>query len=270
MKKIQKILVPTDFSDFSKRAAQFAIHLGNHFESEVTLYHLFQVQTSTGSFRSAHDIIRKDALKDMQKFEKEILDFVEGKTKIESIVAENTTVDAIVKRAKKEAYDLIIMGTQGATGLREIFLGSIAGSVLKKAEIPILVIPEFASFEDLGTIILAVDDEGIKTSQNFELLHLLVKSFDAKLKIVHIETGVGDLEVHSQIKFFFDGIDYEYFNLENFGDVNETINQFSAKHKADVICMIRRKRSFLERLLTMSNTTREVFHSHIPVLVLQE
>lgn len=270
MKKLQRILVPTDFSNFSKRAARFAILLGNHFESEVTLYHLFQVQTSTGSFRSARDIIRRDALTDMQKLEKEMLQLVEGRTSLKTIVAENNAVDAIVARAKRDAYDLIVMGTQGATGLKEVFMGSIAGSVLKKAEVPLLVIPEDAIFENLETLVLAVDDAGIKKSQNFELLTLLTKSFNASLKVVHVETGTGDLEVHSQIEFFFEGIDYQYFNLENSGDINETVNQFAVEQKADMICMIRRKRSFLERLLVISNTTKEVFHSHIPILVLQE
>ncbi|MEM6696946.1 MAG: universal stress protein, partial [Bacteroidota bacterium] len=243
MEKLQKILVPTDFSDFSKRATRFAILLANHFECEVTLYHLFQTPSSTGSFRSARDVIRKDALVDMQKLEKEMQKLLEGKTSIQTIVAESNAVDAIVARAKRDAYDLIVMGTKGATGLKEVFIGSIAGSVLKKAEVPMLVIPEEATFESLESLVLAIDERGIEKGQNFELLKLLTKSFNASLNIIHVETGTGDLEVRSQVEFFFEEMNYQYFNLESSGDVNTTINQFATDQKADLICMIRRKRS---------------------------
>ncbi|MEM0992723.1 MAG: universal stress protein [Bacteroidota bacterium] len=269
MNKVTKILVPTDYSEFAKRAAIFAINLANHFGSEVLLYHLFQVPSSTGSFASMRDVIGKDALDDMAKLEKELLPLVKGSGSLKTAVAENHTVEAIVNRAKKEDFDLIVMGTQGASGLTEIFIGSIAASVLKRAETPLLAIPEHANFEALRTVVLALDNEGIQGEQNFELLHALVKSFGAKLKIIHVETGDGDLELASQVKFFFEGLDYEYLSLPIGGSINETINQYIAAQEADLLCMLRRKKSFFQRIFEGSSTTKEVFNSEVPLLVMK-
>ncbi|MEM9886067.1 MAG: universal stress protein [Bacteroidota bacterium] len=269
MNRIAKILVPTDYSDFAKRAATFAIDLANHFGSEALLYHLFQVPSSTGSFASMRNVISKDALDGMAKLKKELLPLVKDSTTLKTVVAENNTVEAIVNRAKKEDFDLIVMGTQGASGLEEVFIGSIAASVLKRAETPLLAVPEHSTFDDLKTVVLALDNEGIQGEQNFELLHVLVKSFDAKLKVVHVETGDDDLELASQVKFFFEGLDYEYVSLPVESSISETINQYVAGQEADLLCMLRRKKSFFQRIFTGSNTTKEVFSSKVPLLVIQ-
>lgn len=270
MKSIKKILVPTDFSDFSKRAAQFAIRLGQSLDCHITLYHLFQVQGATGSFVSLRKIIESDAHSDMEKMKEELFQDLGDKTTLEGVVIESDTVKAIVGKAKKENYDLIVMGTQGASGLGEVFLGSVAASVLRQTETPLLAIPQSATFQSFKNIVLALDDEGIKEYGNFDLLYTLLDHFKSKLNVVHVDTGSGDLELASQIDYFFKDIDYNYTCILDSENTSESVHRFTKTREADLLCMLHRKRSLLQRLFTASHTKAEVFHTQVPLLVLQE
>ncbi|MEL6719594.1 MAG: universal stress protein, partial [Bacteroidota bacterium] len=113
-------------------------------------------------------------------------------------------------------------------------------------------------------------EDQIEQFKILPLLYLILKSFNAKLRIVHIETGIGDLELASQVKYFFDGFDYDYVSLPETKDLNQTINQFVEEQQADMLCMIRRKRSFFQKIFTESSTTKEVFHTKVPLLVMKE
>jgi nucleotide-binding universal stress UspA family protein len=270
MKNIQKILVPTDFSEGAKTAARFAIQLGNQFGSQITLGHFYQIPRSTGSFVSIRKIVEADAQSDMEKLQNELSSEVANGASLEVLVQESNTVNTIVGKAKRENYDLIVMGTKGASGLAGVILGSVAASVLERAETPLLTVPPHTTFDQLTKIALALDDKGIKEYNNFDLLHTLVSTFDSKLNVVHVDTGSGDLELASRVHYLFKEVEHTYTCILDSDDIDKSIQNFTRTQEADLLCMLRRKHSLLHRLFTSSHTKSEVTQADVPLLVLHE
>ena len=77
------------------------------------------------------------------------------------------------------------MGTQGATGLAEIFLGSTTNSVIKEAQTPVLAIPEGFTYQPITQIVFAIDDEGIAHAGVVKPLLQLAKKMQAPVRVFH-------------------------------------------------------------------------------------
>lgn len=268
---MKKILVPTDFSDHAKNAIEHGINLANRFGSVLTLYHAYNVPSSTGSFLSVKSFIEKEAEREMldllQHTEQKLLQ----QTKVNSVVIQYDTIRGIVKIAEKEQYDLIVMGTQGATGLREIFFGSVTNGVLKQAKTPLLAIPREYPVTAITEIVLAVDDLGINKPNTILPLILFAKMLNASITVLHLDYGTGDLQIAPSIDTMLKGVKHSFHNVAMKGDdIGANLNKFVTERGANILCMVRRKKSFWEQAFFESSTTQEVFHSNVPLLILQE
>lgn len=269
---MKKILVPTDFSENAKIAAEYAIAMANEFSAKITLYHAFQVQTATGSFASTQRFLAQDAEENMKKMVQSLTHDVSEQANMEVVIVQGDPIPCIVDRANKMNYDLVVMGTKGATGLKEVFLGSVTSTILQKVNIPIIAIPAAFHFEQIKTIVLAVDSQGIQQEATIRPLIDLAKALHASIKIYHlIEEGEeSDLDIAPAIDILLKEVSHSFHAEVKSLSINEAINNFVAAQQADLLCMIRRKKTFWDRLFFGSTTIKEVFDSPVPLLVLQE
>jgi len=142
MEKIKKILIPTDGSDCSLRAATVGISFAKLFNAEI--YAIYVVDTII-----LEELTRAIATKDVEKELKEkgerYLDYVvesaekEG-IKAEAILAKGEPHDQIVFFAKNKGIDLIVMGSYGRRGTKRILIGSVTSRVIEYAPCPVLVV----------------------------------------------------------------------------------------------------------------------------------
>lgn len=148
-----KILVPTDFSENGQWALKYAAALAEKFNSELHLLHVLQnvfpqyapepgvIFASTGDFEKE---LRAAAQASLQKVADS--DLVKGKKSVQKIREGQPFVE-IVKYAREELIDLIVLGTHGRTGLVHVLLGSVAERVVQKAGCPVLTVrPEGHQF----------------------------------------------------------------------------------------------------------------------------
>jgi nucleotide-binding universal stress UspA family protein len=269
---MKKILVPTDFSENAKIAAEYAIAMANEFNAKITLYHAFQVQVATGSFASTKHFFEQDAKENMKKMVQSLTHDISEQADMEAVVVQGDAIACIVDRANKMNYDLVVMGTKGATGLKEVFLGSVTSTILQKVNIPILAIPAAFQFEQIKTIVLAIDSQGVQQDATLRPLIDLAKALHATIRIYHLieEEEESDLDIAPEIDLLLQEIPHAFHVEIKSLNVNEAINNFVAAQQADLLCMIRRKKTFWDRLFFGSSTIKEVFDSPVPLLVLQE
>ena len=140
MKEINKILVPVDFSDNSKKVLESAAFFAAKCEAAMHVLYVVQSFDDYSGFFVPHTPIAK--------FEEEMVGSAEAK--MEGFLADYPTAGAkvlcgdvaeeIVDYAAREAFDLIIMGTHGYKGLERVMFGSVAGKVVKSAPCPVLTI----------------------------------------------------------------------------------------------------------------------------------
>lgn len=265
---MKKILVPTDFSKNALNATRYAIQIANQFGSTIMLLHTYEVQATTGTFIAIENYIKGEAKKAMAALIEKIEPELKNGASLKSEIFNGSPISAIPRVAVN--YDLVIMGTQGATGLLETFIGSTTSGVINRCKKPVLVIPNKAEYKPLSNIVFALDNLDIKSLVILEVLLALAQKSKAHINFYHLdETGDSD-GIDPTVEDYFEGVKKSFYYEINKRDLNKSINKFVAKKDAELLCMLRRKRSSLENLLHRSATKKEVFDSPVPVLILQE
>jgi len=139
--KVKKLLVPTDFSDCSEEAVEYAISLAQTFQAQVFLLHVTEPPAYGLDF-SLPDPGMPAELK--QQLTETLRQSVEKMKKMginaEGYFVVGVPYDEIIKAARKYKADLIVIGTHGRTGLTHFWLGSTAERVIQRAPCPVLAV----------------------------------------------------------------------------------------------------------------------------------
>ena len=143
--KIARVLVPIDFSDCSKKALQYALPFAKQFGATLQLVHVVPMNYFVGSEFGAIDFPLMEA--DLKKSAQKQLDELAAReigpeTAAEVVVRAGQPVAEIVATARKSEADLIILSTHGRTGLRHVFMGSVAENGVRYAPCPVLIVRE--------------------------------------------------------------------------------------------------------------------------------
>lgn len=145
MIKLERILVPTDFSEFSTNALKYGCELANRFGSSLHLMHSveeFQAFTPESGMLLAPDYLEQlneAAERELQNLPEPDW-FPGGEEQIVRSVRRGTPFLEIVRYAKEFDIDLIVIGTHGRTGLTHALMGSVAEKVVRKAPCPVLAV----------------------------------------------------------------------------------------------------------------------------------
>ena len=149
--RIQKILLPTDFSEYSAAATKYACELATKFDAELHLLHTLETHlASTPSFVMGLDLPKyvSESKGAAQKSLASVLDpkWSEGRKVVTAIVEGSPKVE-IIGYARKHSIDLIVIATHGRTGLAHVLMGSVAETVVRTAPCPVLTVrPEGHQF----------------------------------------------------------------------------------------------------------------------------
>ncbi len=267
---MQRILVPTDFSPAARNALDYAIQLANHFGSRITLLSTYRAYSNAGTLVDVEDYMKQDSAEEMLTLIKPVEPLLENGALLDSKIVHGDPAPAIASYAKQEGYDLIVMGTTGATGLKEIFTGSTTNAVIKAATVPVLAVPTQAPFRHLRNMILAIDEKPITSAKVTAALRELAQVHSAHIYVFHQMVGDDSKGVDPSVGMYLDGLEASIHYELDPEDVNTSLEEFVKEHPADLLVMVRRKRSFFEGLFHRSVTAREVFHSGLPMLILHD
>jgi len=145
MINVNKILYPTDFSDPSACALNYAAEMARKFDAELIMLHVLLDESQMVSFYLPQLTV-KNLSQDMEDG---------ARAKMEEFIAETTVLadidykcemvkgiadDEIVKYAKANEVDMIVIGTHGRTGLEHVIFGSTAEKVVRSSSCPVLTV----------------------------------------------------------------------------------------------------------------------------------
>jgi nucleotide-binding universal stress UspA family protein len=195
---LKKLLVPIDFSKGSLTTARHAGALARRFHSEVTLLHvqeftlhslsgpLGQGITSWEALRAEHSAARQKQLDDFATGE------LAGFT-VRRRTCGGDPASAIVKCAREEASDLILMPTHGGGAFRQFLLGSVTAKVIHDADCPVWtgahVVETPASDPDQVHHVMCAVDFGVESTKTIQWAAAFAAEFGAKLTAVHSVSG---------------------------------------------------------------------------------
>lgn len=276
---MKKILLPTDFSENAFNAIKYAIQL---LENETCTFYLLNTYTPvlydteyilySPSQLSLDEIYKNNSQKGLSKVEKKInRKFSNPKHTIEKISSFNLLNEEIHEQVKEKEIDLIIMGTQGATGAKEILFGTHTVHAIKKTKIPLMAIPSDFEFVPPENILFPTDYDINYTAKHLQLLKDLADSYNSELHILHVIFG-RPLEAQQEnskkiLAEYFKETRHKFYSIEK-NTVTEGIYDFQKENAIDLLAMISNKHSFFENLLFRPLINDIGFHVKIPFLVI--
>ncbi|MEL7118432.1 MAG: universal stress protein [Bacteroidota bacterium] len=263
---MNKILVPVDFSATSLNALLYTIHLFKEVSTEIVVLHTYGAHSTAFHMKSMDNILEGDAQREMDDFLNKV-----PKLKRDTILTpklvKSGAVATITSMGDTGEYDLIIMGTTGASGLKKVFIGSVAGGVMSTTKAPVIVVPSGYQFSKLDTILFAVSEVPYSDDSIVEPLRMLAQLHQAKINMLHI-TNNEIANIDEQINPLRDmspSVNY----LFGADDINQSLKDYLAEHDNDLLCLIRSKKAFLSQLFDASVTMEQTFSCPVPLLILQ-
>ncbi|WP_223550334.1 universal stress protein [Aestuariivivens sp. NBU2969] len=274
----QSILIPTDFSDNAWNAIVYALKLFKDKLCTFYFLHATTIKVSTLSNLSN---------KLLKKMEQEAMDeLLELKTLAESadananhdfqIILSLDDLRAAVKKVVKEQdIDLVIMGTKGATGAKEFFIGSNTVHMAKELkDCPILIIPQDYDFIEPKQIAFPTDFNRFFSNKELKHLKELADLYDSKIRIMHIsiEDQLNDIQEYNLItlKDFLDNYDYSIHWIPKYTNKATEIDDFIEELGIHILAMVNYKHSIVEKLINEPVIKKLGFHAKVPFMVIPE
>jgi nucleotide-binding universal stress UspA family protein len=142
MSPFRRIVVPTDFSQSSRKAIELAVELAQKLDASVTMMHAWELTPyiSLGRSYAASDIITPIEQAARAELDAE-LGRVKGRLKeCDALLRNGNAWKEIIAVAEQTHADVIVMGTHGWTGIKHALLGSIAEKVVRMSPVPVLTV----------------------------------------------------------------------------------------------------------------------------------
>ena len=272
---MKHILLPTDFSDNAQNAIKYAMKL---FEDEqCTFYlvntytpvvHTYDFQMNTGGYLGAiTDTIRESSMKSLEEI-KTI--FLNKKHRVITISSFNVLTDEIKELISKYTIDLVIMGTKGATGTREVLFGSNTIHVIKKATCPVLAIPDGYFFEKPVDILFPTDYKVDYIENQLNALKEIARLYKSKVHVLHVsyarDLNAEELTNKLKLEKMLEDFKVSYYN-ERDQEIPEAINEFQKSTYVQLLMMINNKHSFFENVFFKPIINQVGSHLNVPFMV---
>ena len=265
---MKKILVPTDFSPNAEKALDYAIQLARRSGGEINIVHGVETQKLPES--------TKDAETKMQLLKKSIAE-AEAIT-VHSKIYADSSVNCITTAIHEYKPDLVVMGTLGSSGVKELIYGSRTGVIIGRSPVPVLAVPLLSEWTEPKKILVAVNDFTIKekmTTPVFQLANLYNAAVQVAIFTDTDDDYVEDFDEHKKkISVFGNKLKEQFPNTEIFAvhlagkHFRETLQNWLNENKVDMLVMLTHRRNLIGSIFNSSMTKKMSYHTNIPMLAI--
>lgn len=271
---MKTILVPTDFSDCAQRAVDMAIKLSKHGGYSIHFLHLMSTPLNWLQLSDEQQKMYAD-VHDRIKKANDQLDELVHKSEGEGVSAKkfidyNESDEMILDHIDHHGIDMVIMGSHGARGFKEFFLGTNAQRIVRQSKVPVLIVKPtdyYSTFKSIA-FVSDFDDEMVK---HFNSTLSLARLMGVKVRLVFINVPLNFTDtptVESRMRLYedLDPSMIEAKDIYNFGDFDAAIKYYCAEHEVSLLSMLTHGRKGLDRFFAGSLTESIINHVNLPVL----
>ena len=265
-----KIIVPIDFSENSLKALEFALFFAEKRKGKIILVHVIEIVFDFASQAAiALESMNKDAEAAMKKLIKK---YQTSGIDLEYRILEGTASISTARVAEEEEASLIIMGTQGESGINKVLFGSTAVNVIKEAYCPVLVVPAKAQTSEIKRITLALEFSNHE-EKFIDWIVELSKKWDLGLEILHVQTSqdfqgqlmVLGIESYLEKKHPGLPIRIHTFYAES---AAEGLDRYLDEHQNLILVMCHQHKNLWSQIINKSESVKMAFHTHVPLLIM--
>ncbi|MFD2724691.1 universal stress protein [Hyunsoonleella rubra] len=275
---MENILLLTDFSESSINAMRYALQL---LKEDQCNFYVLHVQSSasyttddlmTLGNSSIYDSIVKKSKNRLMKLVERLKDELGNKNfNYQIIVDFDALIDSVKQVIISKNIDLIVMGTNGVTGAKEVVFGSNTINVIRKVDCPTLAIPEAYGYKKPNDVLLPLDLQDSLRGSAFMKIIKFTTDYAKTLHILRIisdsEGSVKQKEDLENINIFLKETDHKYHKIQNV-PMHYAVSCYSQTHNINLITLLVQKESFFERFFTGSTTTQISNKMEAPLLII--
>jgi nucleotide-binding universal stress UspA family protein len=274
---MKTITAATDFSGASKNAVKYAAGLALELKAALQVVHVYESplfytnEMPYTAIEAAEKLAESDAHKKMKRLE-DALTKVFPELKITTVVKKGLSADVITDVAQEAGAMLLVTGATGVGAVERALIGSTTTSIINKASMQVLIIPENARFKEITKIVYTTDLHKDNIQASKEIIPL-AKAFNAELVFLFVDSKI-HIEGEKISREMSDMIhtNVTYPKLSGYvctdSDVMNGIELFIKKNKAEMLCMLTHHRKFPRMLWDRSLTQKMAYHPKVPLLVL--
>ncbi|MBA4054476.1 MAG: universal stress protein UspA [Marivirga sp.] len=269
---MRKILVPFDFSAQSIEAFKVALQLAPKSKAQIILLHLLAMSPvySGAGEPLAFDPITYASLEDEAKKKLNKMKTGASKSiKVHTEVISGDLLSSVKSLTESRKVDLVVMGTSGASGFSEIFIGSNTEKVVRFSTVPVLAIRKSFSLKSIKNILVPSTLQ-LNQTRFIKELNRLQEFFDAKLHILLVNTPIHfrtDAEANEALQEFVQHYKLKNYKTHfcNYTREEDGIVDFAYSEGMDLIVMATHARKGLAHLFNISITENVVNHIQSPI-----
>ncbi len=265
-------LVPVDFSDNSHLALDVALALASPRVDRITVIHIIETHYD---FATQVALYTEQQLKEGRKRGKELLaKHAHAPVSLRFKLEEGNPAIQISQLAKKLKIDLIVMGTQGASGITKSLIGTVAVSVVREAPSPVLVVPTTATKFDPHQFVLGLEFADHEPP-TLDWLAKQLKKWKGHLQVVHVYPSdkqefrqlLFELGIKQYLAKKYPSLKTEFLTLTG-EKPTEVLGTYMKSHPG-ILVMSHAHRGFWEELFTKSESIQLAFRTQVPLLILR-
>lgn len=276
-------MLPTDFSNNAWNAIFTLLKIYRDVPCHFFLLHAYEPNTMNLLGKKGQQRLGAiyDSLSAYSKAElNKILEYLKAhhhnpNHTFEIVSKSDNLVQAVREMLSTKEIDLLCMGTQGATGAKQIYMGSNTVKVLKQVDnCPVLAVPSDYNFQTLKSLVFSTNFSKKYETHQLALLTELAQLWKAVIQVVHIslEITLNDRQKTNQnlLKERLKELDVTFKNIDFEADIAHSLNKFIKETKVDLLAMVRYQHTFWERVLGEPVVKKMTFHTPVPLLILPE
>lgn len=264
---MKNILIPTDFSENSRNALEYALGYFKNVQANFYLIHVDSQNCDEKRSQLCQDNLNTE----IQFYQNNSLS---KSQKFFAVYERMSLIEGIRKHLTAKKIDYIVMGTKGDSTLISSEIGSNTSEVITKIKCPIFVIPRNARFLNIDTIAFPTD---YNCSFRKNVRHTLADTLSLHKAAVHVlnvkysarELSTDQLDNKSFLKDMLKEHQYDFHVLES-RTIENGIQTFTELHKTDLITMVAKNLNLIQRLLFNPKNADLNYRIELPFLVIHE
>lgn len=280
---MKNILVATDFSNDAYCALFYITKL---MESQTCTFFLLNVYdkntplygdqtTLFGSAKRLPELETASTQNLTATYHKIVLDHGNPLHKFQTISKEGMLVDITLKIIEEHQIDMVVMGTKGKTGAKEVFFGSNSIQLANKiSSCPLFAVPKQIDFERPREIAFVTDLKKGCTRQTLFPLSYIATLTGASVRVMHIneeEILSKNQEANrKQLELYLINAELSFHWIQDYDHKAQVIDSFIEKNNVDILAMVHSRRSFFEKLVREPVIKDVSIYSSIPFLILPQ
>jgi nucleotide-binding universal stress UspA family protein len=269
---MKRILVPTDFSPQAENALKVAAQLASKHGSEIYLLHSIEMPLSIGG--SSDNSNLPESLYFIKLAEKNFAEILQKpylkEIDVHEAIGHNEIYHDVKAAVEKSKIDLVVMGSHGSSGFKEMFIGSNTEKVVRTSAIPVLVIKNEHTVFEINDFVFA-SDFSEECRWSFIEAQKFAEITGAKIHLLFVNTPrefKTTVQANDIISNFIKGMDVKNFTVNIYNDISieKGILQFAKDINAQLIGMSTHGRKGLSHFFNGSVSEDLVNHANMPVI----